>query len=183
MRTWIFAALVVPLVVFLTGGPAGAQAFPAPYVSPYTQPPVSPYLNLLRAGNPAINYYGLVRPLQQYNAAFQQMALQQPYANPALAAPDYSGLMLTGHPATFMNFSHYYNGRITGSATLPPAVVPPANIPPAIVPPATALGAAGAPVGAGYPWWGSGYPGPSAFPPPAALPAVPAVPPTPPAVP
>ena len=59
-----------------TAGSAAAQ-YPYPYQQPgyanppggIAGPPLSPYLNLLNGGNPAVNYYNFVRP---------QLALQQP---------------------------------------------------------------------------------------------------------
>ena len=45
--------------------------------SPITsRPTISPYLNLLRQGNPALNYYGLVRPEQEFRAANDQFRNQ-----------------------------------------------------------------------------------------------------------
>src|SRR5262245_50386888 len=51
-----------------------------PGVNPTGTPTYSPYLNLLRRGNPAYqNYYGLVRPEVEFRSAvrgLQQQALQ-----------------------------------------------------------------------------------------------------------
>jgi hypothetical protein len=68
LRPILTAALLVAAA--LAGGRAGAQG-----LSPQLpRPAVSPYINLLRRGtNPAINYYGLVRPIvdqQAYNQQF-----------------------------------------------------------------------------------------------------------------
>jgi len=78
--------LAGPAALALAGAlltaPAQAQV---PYrPGGYLPPAYSPYLNLLRQGNPAINYYGLVRPqidfrnqiqgLQQLTAAAPQTA-------------------------------------------------------------------------------------------------------------
>lgn len=91
-------------------------------VGVYTPPraPISPYLNLNRGGNPAINYYGLVRPqfdtsraLQNVQTQLQSMSSQvaptQPVADPTFVPT-------TGHPVTFLNSSHFFpvTGR-TGS--------------------------------------------------------------------
>jgi hypothetical protein len=116
---------------------ARAQApFGRPPTSPFGGAPISPYLNLLRGGNPAINYYGLVRPQQDFAASIlqNQAAIA---GQSALVQGALQGEPITGHPSTFMNFSHYYNGRIAGPATLRPAVSAPAVLPPAIAPSAT----------------------------------------------
>jgi hypothetical protein len=93
------------LLLLLAGGQAEAQILTRP-LNPYTRPPVSPYLNLIRGGNPAINYYGLVRPELDSIAAMQQLG-QQAYAPLPPVVPTAS-VVATGHPAVFMNFSHYY---------------------------------------------------------------------------
>jgi len=78
------------------------------------RPPVSPYLNLLGTNrNPAINYYGIVRPELRFQV--QQQALGQQVrrlegqvdeldtrrARPA-GEPD------TGSRSYYFNYSHYY---------------------------------------------------------------------------
>ena len=56
---------------------------PGPYTrpqtgNPYAQPVFSPYLNLLRRGtNPAVNYYGLVRPEIDFRNSLQYTAIVQ----------------------------------------------------------------------------------------------------------
>ena len=116
----------------------GAQAqapVTRPPVNPFNPPPVSPYLNLGRGGAPAINYYGLVRPQVDTAAYLQQLQRQQAAA--ALPPAELAGgVPVTGHPVQFMNFSHYYSGRITNPGVLPPVTMPPATLPPAFTPPA-----------------------------------------------
>lgn len=99
------------------------QLPPAPAV-PY-RPPVSPYLNLLnRQTNPAINYFGIVRPQLQFGQAIQQ---QQAELNqlrqqtdlgqfrqeidqlPARLRQDLAAAQPARVPIpTFVNYSHYY---------------------------------------------------------------------------
>src|SRR5207302_9756411 len=82
MRHFIGAAVAsVGIVNFLAGPAALAQtARPLPPQAG-SSPGISPYLNLLRGGLPAVNYYGIVRPQQQYNLALssleQQVALSR----------------------------------------------------------------------------------------------------------
>ena len=56
------------------GGPRGAkQPQRLGSMNRNSQPAVSPYINLLRRGNStALNYYGLVRPEQEFRAANEQ---------------------------------------------------------------------------------------------------------------
>jgi hypothetical protein len=136
MKRWLVLNLALAGVFLSMGSPrASAQAPGRPPLNPYAGPSFSPYLNLLRGGNPALNYYGLVRPQQDYNALLQSQALAATAASSPLPA---TGLLepITGHPSQFMNFSHYYGGRVAGPATLRPALTPPTLLPPAIVPPA-----------------------------------------------
>jgi hypothetical protein len=62
-----FKPTLLALAAMLAAGVVYAQAPIAPQAptQPYSPPVVSPYLNLLNRGNPAINYYGLVRPQVQ----------------------------------------------------------------------------------------------------------------------
>ncbi len=111
MKTLWTTAALIGLVAF-TGGPTYAQ--PPALRAPVALPPAySPYLNLLRNGNPAyINYYGLVRP--EVDARNQIYGLQQGVAANATAISTIdtaSGLPLTGHPTQFLNTSHYFLNR------------------------------------------------------------------------
>lgn len=115
--------------------PASAQGpYVRPQVNPYYRPPVSPYLNLAIGGSPGINYYGIVRPQLQTNAALQQLQQAQMQEAAELTQAYTQGVPITGVRAQYMNFSHYYGGRVTNSATLPPATIPPAYTPRAVVP-------------------------------------------------
>src|SRR5207244_10208416 len=87
-----------------------------PPTSPYAPPGFSPYLNLLNRGNPAVNYYGIVRPQIQQGQQLQvlQYGLAQTTAEataaltqPATAAP--GALPDTGHAAGFMTYTKYFN--------------------------------------------------------------------------
>lgn len=132
MKQLTMALAVAGVLVCVNARPACAQGpYVAPMVNPYGRPTVSPYINLGRGGSAGINYYGLVRPQLQANAAMQLLQRNQ-----LLEAQDLSLLAtsptagpITGTSAQFMNFSHYYGGRIANSAVMRPAIVPPANIP------------------------------------------------------
>src|SRR5262245_10941358 len=106
----IFLTLAAGLAL---GSSAEAQT---PVYTPRTQfgrgssPTYSPYLNLLRPGNTAINYYGLVRPefefrnnigtLQQQVGTLQQDLTQ--------ATNQANGVLTTGHPTQFLNLGGYF---------------------------------------------------------------------------
>lgn len=49
-------------------GPLGPQSY-----TPYPSPVLSPYLNLLRPGNLAFNYFNYVRPQIDYTKSFQEL--------------------------------------------------------------------------------------------------------------
>jgi hypothetical protein len=95
--------------------------------NPYARPALSPYLNLARGGDPAINYYGLVRPEQQFASAIQQLGQQISANQQQVNDLEDATLPTTGHPAQFMNTSHYFQnlsgrpqGRTPAKTTPPP---------------------------------------------------------------
>ncbi|MER3415695.1 MAG: hypothetical protein C4297_05720 [Gemmataceae bacterium] len=102
------------------GGGSTARAPLATSVSPLpgsmTRPVFSPYLNLLRRGNPVINYYGLVRPINEFSSfQAQQMGINTAVQRQMTAgraeepgAIETPRLGPTGHPVYFMNYSHYF---------------------------------------------------------------------------
>jgi hypothetical protein len=111
--------LVAIVVVGGFAGSASAQtAFnPNPPVgAPYSRPALSPYLNLLRGGNPAANYYMGV--LTEYDRRYQQSRIGLPNDTPILEptlddradldVPD-RRLPPTGHPAGFLLHQGYFN--------------------------------------------------------------------------
>jgi hypothetical protein len=132
--------LIASLILLATG--ALVQAQPAttspynlnlrgpglvgPYGSPYSNtfarpgPNLSPYLNLLRGGNPAANYYlGVVPEVERRNnaaafsAGIQDLSrrLETPPAESA-AEELFPTLPQTGHPVQFFNYSYYFTGGI-----------------------------------------------------------------------
>lgn len=136
MRRLTWAMLTTATVIAgMDVQPARAQGpYVRPQVNPYYRPPVSPYLNLTIGGSPGINYYGIVRPQLQTNAALQQLQQAQIQEAVDLSQVYNQGVPITGVRSQFMNFSHYYGGRVTNTATIPPATIPPAITPRATVP-------------------------------------------------
>ena len=86
-------------------------SYTPPQVNP--NPAFSPYLNLNRGNNPAINYFGVVRPQFENQQAIQQ--LQQQFQGTQGMMPGQGGPVATedigptGHRmGGFFNYSHYY---------------------------------------------------------------------------
>ena len=97
-----------------------------PQTNPFGQPAFSPYLNLNRPGNPAVNLYGLVRPQQDVNRQLQGLQLQQQgvMAQLGVGGEDEvatASYAITGHSTVFFNTSHYF-GQAGGNIrpTMPP---------------------------------------------------------------
>jgi hypothetical protein len=128
------ALLGAALAIGLFGTPQTARAqVVMPLQGPNQTPIFSPFLNLNRFGNPAINYFGVIQPqLAQQNQLFnlQQQQLQQQQqlglisqlgAAPGDIVPGANAVSMTGHSATFFNYSHYF-GQAGGNYApmLPP---------------------------------------------------------------
>ena len=134
-------ATVVASVTFLVASvtsPGKAQA-PYPPMSPYARPgmgvygpygpssPIlSPYLNLIRPGSPAINYFGGVIPERQ------RLLFQQEFGQSLLdveqrlgAAPEGEELLptlsTTGHPTQFGYYGSYF--PTMGYGARPPGMI------------------------------------------------------------
>jgi hypothetical protein len=81
-----------------------AQAQFGPY-----NPPISPYINIIRGGSsPAVNYFNIVQPQMEFNNAIGSLAGQQ---NAGTQGGGTGTAVPTGHPIAFGNFSPYYNPR------------------------------------------------------------------------
>lgn len=130
MNRLLWGVALVGITLAFTAVEADAQTFGQPY-SPRARPGLSPYLNLLRGGNPAANYYmGVVPEVnqrainRQFGTAIQDLERESILStNPELEdlLPE---LPVTGHGAGFMNFAPYYNfggpAARGGSATYRP---------------------------------------------------------------
>jgi hypothetical protein len=87
-----------------------AQGYVPPRVSPFGNGGISPYLNLLRGGNPAVNYYGLVRPEIQARTSIQQLQTEVARQQASTVAPPTNQALIdTGHPPRFMQYNQYFN--------------------------------------------------------------------------
>jgi hypothetical protein len=106
---------LIALALVLAAGTVRAQAPIAPQAptqQPYSPPVFSPYLNLLNRGNPAINYYGIVRPEVQAQQQLQRLQLGLTRTNAELEAATTTAasgpLPATGHTTAFMTQAHYF---------------------------------------------------------------------------
>jgi hypothetical protein len=129
----VASAVAVGVSALLSARPAFAQyPYPTSTQSPtyrptpnvYARPGLSPYLNLLRGGSPAANYFLGVVPERERRATSAQygtaiLDLERRAApSPAIdeLVPE---LPSTGHPTGFLNYGNYY-GFGTGPRTFPP---------------------------------------------------------------
>jgi hypothetical protein len=110
--------LVAGVGLLGAAGLASAQLQQIQQGNPYYRPPVSPYLNIVGQNNPAINYFGIVKPQMDFNRQIQNLQYQQGvYAmKTQLGVPiedddPTAYYTVTGHPAMFGNLSHYYNNN------------------------------------------------------------------------
>lgn len=117
MATWIGV-----VVMAVSAGWASAQ--PAPIGPTPVRPGYSPYLNLLRGSGgsgPALSYYGLVRPEQDFRRSQQQMQSQLSMLQASQAMTTTTGsvdlvsdLPQTGHGVSFLNTGGYFQNLRTG---------------------------------------------------------------------
>jgi hypothetical protein len=94
------------------GPRAEAQfSYQQPQTNPFGAPRVSPYLNMLRPGaNPALNYYGLVKPQMNTNQSIQQLQNYTFGMNNTNQATkeDTNRMSNTGHAVQFFNYGNYF---------------------------------------------------------------------------
>jgi hypothetical protein len=120
MTQFKLAVATLSVLLFAFSQARAQIGYPGPAGTPFSRPVVSPYINLLRAGNPtAVNYYGIVRPQLQYNSSIQQLQQQTASNRAALGEVEAAvGVPATGHSTAFLNYSHYFPlaGNQLGSA-------------------------------------------------------------------
>ena len=120
MKRLLLSAASLTWLMCLTAGTARAQFYPNPrlgYNPTGRTPTVSPYLNLLRGGNPAANYYNGVRPEfqqrtynQQFRTTLQELEQRQAAGlTPEDELEPLPSLPSTGHPTAFNNLAGYFN--------------------------------------------------------------------------
>jgi hypothetical protein len=123
-RLALGTVLGVALLVTAGVGPTGAQVG----YSPFRRPPVSPWINLIRPGtDPAVNYYGIIRPEVTYQNSIQQLYQQQTtLATQQQELATGSGLPATGHATGFQTQGKYFLRKGTVAPTTAAAPAGPA---------------------------------------------------------
>jgi len=122
MKRKLVAGLLAVGVMALFCDTASAQApnpgrYQRPLYGPGYRPQLSPYLNLLRGGDPAANFFLGTVPEQQRRQQAQQFgneiaALDETVNRPALAPQDQDLLaqrLTSGHPTAANTTLGYYN--------------------------------------------------------------------------
>jgi hypothetical protein len=120
----LFSSSALAIAVFVAASHQEARAQNAPY-SPYAQPnfggyysrpTVSPYLNIIRGNNPAINYFTGTIPERENRVRFNQVNtdIQNLERRAGTAAPTSTDELVpslpeTGHLVQFMNMNPYYS--------------------------------------------------------------------------
>jgi hypothetical protein len=128
-RQLVMGLLAMGIIALAMGTDVRGQY--VPYYSPVNnryanQGPVSPYLNLLRGTNPAVNYYLGVRSEVERRSALQLQLLGQERTTQEfdkLSDELYQKLPGTGHPAAFMNYGGYYSFGGTPGGQLAPGLL------------------------------------------------------------
>jgi hypothetical protein len=130
-RLLMVSVAAIGCLVGVMAGEAGAQYFnptfrQTPGLFPYGRPGLSPYLDIIRGGNPAINYYLGTLPEFDRRANAIQFGgaisdLERRTALNSAMIDEEAGLAPTGHPVYFMNYGSFYNlGPTRGATTLAP---------------------------------------------------------------
>jgi hypothetical protein len=97
-------------VAAAAGSRAEAQfTYQRPQTNAMGSPVVSPYVNMARGGNAAVNYYGLVRPQLDTTRSLQQLQ-QQVLVNqtPGGQVEQNNATSMTGHAVQFFNYGNYF---------------------------------------------------------------------------
>lgn len=105
-NAWILAVVLAGCWLGVGGVAFGQPQVNNPYVR---RPPISPYTNLLRGGDPALLYHGLIQPQFEFERFRQQQNVFNRQLQTGLRRASQEGTGVTGHPAVFMNYSHYYS--------------------------------------------------------------------------
>ncbi|MBL8799704.1 MAG: hypothetical protein JNM56_37830 [Planctomycetia bacterium] len=102
--------LLLTIVAWCEAGQSASAQSP---VNPITRPTFSPYLNLLRRdNNPAINYYGLVRPEIEFRNSMNQVQQQLNSVQSTQIQNEAAlGALATGHRTQFQSYGHYFPAK------------------------------------------------------------------------
>jgi hypothetical protein len=120
--------LALAALVLAGAGTARAQFLPParPNYGPGYRPQLSPYLNLLRGGDPAANYYlGVIPEIQRrtnaqiFSTEISELDRRTLGAIPTTEQSLFQPLPGTGHPTTFGNTGYFFGGTLPPTAGRP----------------------------------------------------------------
>jgi len=117
MRSYLLKAGIAVAIYLHALVPAASAQIGYRGISPTSQPAVSPYLNLRRPGNTALNYYNLVRPEIEFRDAYLGLQGQVNRQQTALQDVQTELLPTTGHTVSYLNLGTYYRGLGPGGGT------------------------------------------------------------------
>lgn len=123
-RIYLGALLVVGA---LAAGEARGQSYARPPVNPSPRPAFSPYLNLVRSGSPAGNYFSFVRPQNEFLNSLGQLRQQVGVGQQAVTDLETSlAPPATGHATQFLSHTRFFqnNGAPGAGARAPVTVTP-----------------------------------------------------------
>ena len=111
----IITIAVCAIYVLVPNSQAQRPGAPAGFGAGAPRPTLSPYLNLANSGDPAVNYYGLVRPQIAYNRAIQNINADLNYLESSSTNDSPSQ---TGQRSSFMTQGKYFmnNGVALGAS-------------------------------------------------------------------
>ncbi len=129
MKRYTLAFASLCCLAFVPVGTASAQPYPVnrPSYSPYSRPQLSPYLDLIRGGDPAANYYlGTVpeRERRRNDAYYRSsiLELDQRISQTPESDDLFTPLRSTGHATAFGTTGSYF-----GSTGMPLSATRPAT--------------------------------------------------------
>jgi hypothetical protein len=86
-------------------------------------------LNLLRGGNQALNYYGLVLPEIQARSSIEQLQVEVARQQATVVAPPTNlAPSDTGHTTRFLQYGQYFNTTAARAQQQPGAPPPPRTV-------------------------------------------------------
>jgi hypothetical protein len=119
LMKYVLTTTLIAIGCLLAFGGQRACAQPRPGIGNVTNPPYSPYLNLLRGGSLTQNYWGLVQPELQWRSGLQNLQQQVTTNDQAISglqqAP--TGMPTTGHAVRFLSTGGYFPGGGRGART------------------------------------------------------------------
>lgn len=124
MKTFALTAIAATLALAAGASAQYRPGYPAGPFGGYPggTPTVSPYLNIVGRGNPAINYYGITRPQIEFRNAIYGSAMTGGGPTEGEDLSDPTLRRGTGHAVLFNNLSHFYSSNPAMGAMARPSL-------------------------------------------------------------